>query len=123
MARVLHRAQPARGEAAASRQDRSALFTERYHQFFPRVFAYVYGRVRNGTLAEDVVSEVFERALIKADSLRNDDAFGTWLFTIARNVVTSHARRRAREHCPSDPEIWANLPSTAVSVEAHVLQG
>ncbi len=113
------------GEAGqpAARPARCAQFAERYRQFFPRVFAYVYGRVRNVTLAEDIVSEVFERALIKADSLRHEDAFGTWIFTIARNVVTSHARRRAREHCSPDPEVWANLASASASVEARVLQG
>ncbi|HXG35332.1 MAG TPA: hypothetical protein VNL15_00010, partial [Dehalococcoidia bacterium] len=44
-------------------------FTERYQTYFPRVFAYVYGRVRNPDLAEDIASEVFERAFVKAGSL------------------------------------------------------
>jgi RNA polymerase sigma-70 factor (ECF subfamily) len=123
VSQVLHRPRPQVAGKPASRQVRIDGFAEHYRQFFPRVFAYVYSRVRNATMAEDIVSEVFERALLKADSLRNDEAFGTWLFTIARNVTTSHARRRAREHCPPDPEIWSNLPSTAASVEARVLQG
>jgi len=102
---------------AARRLDQ---FADKYQQFFPRVFAYVYGRVHNVHLAEDLVSEVFERAFLKMSSLRNDEAFATWLFTIARNLVTSHARRRGRESIV-DPDILKSVVATNVSVENEVL--
>jgi RNA polymerase sigma-70 factor (ECF subfamily) len=102
---------------AARRLDQ---FSDKYQQFFPRVFAYIYGRVRNVHLAEDLVSEVFERAFIKMGSLRNDEAFATWLFTIARNLVTSHGRRRGRE-MTVDPDILKSVVATNVSVENEVL--
>lgn len=95
-------------------------FAEKYEKFFPRVFAYVYGRVRDTHQAEDLVSEVFERAFIKMDSLRNDEAFATWLFTIARNLVTSHARKRGRESIV-DPDVLASVVATNVSVENEIL--
>ena len=68
-------------------------FADLYHQYFPKVFAYVYGRVQNKELSLDIVSDVFERAFIKKQSLRSPDAFGSWLFTIARNEVSSHWRK------------------------------
>ena len=102
---------------AARRLDQ---FADKYQQFFPRVFAYVYGRVHNVHLAEDLVSEVFERAFLKMGSLCNDEAFATWLFTIARNLVTSHARRRGRESIV-DPDILKSVVATNVSVENEVL--
>ena len=40
-------------------------FSDKYQQFFSRVFAYIYGRVHNIHEAEDLVSEVFERAFLK----------------------------------------------------------
>jgi RNA polymerase sigma-70 factor (ECF subfamily) len=95
-------------------------FAEKYEQFFPRVFAYVYGRVRNAHEAEDLVSEVFERAFLKMSSLRNEEAFSTWLFTIARNIVISHARKRGRE-LAVDPDILKSVVATNVSVENEVL--
>ncbi len=95
-------------------------FADKYQQFFPRVFAYVYGRIRNVHQAEDLVSDVFERAFLKMGSLRNDEAFATWLFTIARNLVTSHARRRGRESIV-DPDILRSVVATNVSVENEVL--
>ena len=102
---------------AARRLDQ---FAEKYQQFFPRVFAYVYGRVYNVHQAEDLVSEVFERAFLKMDSLRNDEAFATWLFTIARNLVTSQARKRGRESIV-DPDILKSVVATSMSVENEVL--
>ena len=114
----LFRPQPGDGAQQASR--RLDQFAEKYQQFFPRVFAYVYGRVYNVQLAEDLVSEVFERAFLKVGSLRDDRAFPTWLFTIARNIVTSHARRSGRETVV-DPEVLSSVVATGVSVENEIL--
>jgi RNA polymerase sigma-70 factor (ECF subfamily) len=68
-------------------------FSARYQQFYPKVFAFVYGRVQDKEVALDIVSEVFERAFTKASSLRSNGAFEAWLFTIARNAVASHWRK------------------------------
>ncbi len=92
---------PAPGAAAKPRTShpvtsngRQAIeFAELYHQYFPKVFAYVFGRVQDKELSLDIVSDVFEKAFIKKQSLRSPDAFGSWLFTIARNEVSSHWRK------------------------------
>ena len=68
-------------------------FSALYREFYPKVFAYVYGRVQDKEVSLDIVSEVFERAFSKGGSLRSSDAFGAWLFTIARNAVASHWRK------------------------------
>jgi RNA polymerase sigma factor (sigma-70 family) len=66
------------------------------------------------------VADVFERAFLKADSLRNNDAFSTWLFTIARNVIISHSRKRYRETAV-DPEILREIAPSTASVEGDIL--
>ena len=104
-------------DEAARRLD---VFAEKYQQFFPRVFAYVYGRIRNVHQAEDLVPDVFERAFLKMSSLRNDEAFATWLFSIARNVVTSHARKSGRETVV-DPVVLHSVVASNASVENEVL--
>ena len=111
---------PSAAATAGETTRRLDRFAEKYEQFFPRVFAYVYGRTRNVHQAEDLVSDVFERAFLKMGSLRNDEAFATWLFTIARNLVTSHARKRGRESIV-DPDILRSVVATNVSVENEVL--
>lgn len=105
-------------KARASR--RVEEFAQRYEQFFPRVFAYVYGRVQNAQVAEDLVADVFERAFVKAESLRNEEAFATWLFTIARNVVTSYGRKRGRE-AVVDPDVLRTFAGSSLSVEGEIM--
>jgi len=107
-------------DGAANATRRLDEFAEKYQQFFPRVFAYVYGRVRNVQLAEDLVADVFERVFVKAASLRNNDAFATWLFTIARNVVTSWGRKSSRETVVDPAVLYAISPSST-SVENEIL--
>lgn len=68
-------------------------FSDLYNEYFPKVFAYVYGRVQDKEVSLDIVSDVFEKAFIKKKSLRSPDSFGSWLFTIARNEVSSHWRK------------------------------
>ena len=121
MVRLLNHIRPAETSDLQRPAEWLDHFAERYRQYFPRVFAYVYGRVRDVHRAEDIVSEVFERAFRKADSLRNNEAFGTWLFTIARNVVTSQGRKLAREQTSADSEALDSVPSHT-TVESQVLQ-
>ncbi len=71
----------------------TAEFSELYNEYFTKVFAYVYGRVQDKEVSLDIVSDVFEKAFVKVRSLRSRDAFGSWLFTIARNEVSSHWRK------------------------------
>ena len=107
------------GAASGVTQSHDA-FAEKYRQFFPRVFAYVYGRVHNVHVAEDLVADVFEKVFLKADTLRNDEAFSTWMFTIARNVIISHGRKRSRETIV-DPEVMREIAPSSASVESEVL--
>jgi RNA polymerase sigma-70 factor (ECF subfamily) len=71
----------------------TADFSELYNVYFTKVFAYVYGRVQDKDVSMDIVADVFEKAYLKMKSLRSPDSFGSWLFTIARNEVSSHWRK------------------------------
>lgn len=105
---------------AADPDAAAAAFTDKYNQYFTRVFAYIYGRVRNVHTTEDLVADVFERAYLKAGSLRNEEAFSTWLFTIARNVIISHGRRYGRETVV-DPDVMKEIAPASASVESEIL--
>jgi len=69
-------------------------FVELYQHFFPRIYNFVYSRLKNTVDADDVTSDVF---LKMSDHLDRFDAkkasFSTWLFRIATNAVTDQARR------------------------------
>lgn len=83
-------------------------FTDLYHQYFPKVFAYVYGRVQDKEVSLDIVSDVFEKAFIKMQSLRSPESFGSWLFTIARNEVSSHWRKTKPAAKAAQEAAWEN---------------
>jgi RNA polymerase sigma factor (sigma-70 family) len=95
-------------------------FSESYQRYFPRLFAYIYARVNNVHLTEDLVADVFERAYAKASSLRSKEAYSTWLFTIARNAIISHVRKHSRETIV-DPDIIRDISPAVGSVESEVL--
>jgi RNA polymerase sigma-70 factor (ECF subfamily) len=95
-------------------------FVATYKQYYPRLFAYVVARVGNTHQAEDIVSDVFERVYTKLDSLRDRDALATWIFTIARNAIVSHARKRSRETLV-DHDVLSELSPATASVESEVM--
>lgn len=70
-------------------------FEELYEYFFPRVYNFVYARLKNFADADDVTSITFMKMnenLERYDPSRA--AFSTWLFKIAMNSIVDHTRRR-----------------------------
>ena len=69
----------------------SEAFGELYDHYADQVFRYVYYRVGERPLAEDLTGDVFVRALraLPRFAWQGSD-FGAWLTTIARNLITDH---------------------------------
>jgi RNA polymerase sigma-70 factor (ECF subfamily) len=62
-----------------------------YDRYVDTVFRYVYFRVGNRPLAEDITSDTFLRALKRISSFTwQGRDLGAWLVTIARNLVADH---------------------------------
>jgi RNA polymerase sigma-70 factor (ECF subfamily) len=62
-----------------------------YDHYQSSVYRFLYFRTRSQTLAEDLTSETFFRALRSMTSFRwQGRDFGAWLMTIARNLTTDH---------------------------------
>ena len=90
--------------------DQDAL-SQLYAFYFPRVYRYVSGRVRSTEDAEDVTEEIFLRVIANLSRFKwRGLPFGAWVFRIARNEVTSHARRQKRRGLPA--ELSEALPDT-----------
>jgi RNA polymerase sigma-70 factor, ECF subfamily len=71
----------------------AAAFGALYDRYVGAVYRYVYYRVRNDADAEDLVSDVFMRALRAIPRYEPRVAFLAWLYRIARNAVIDRARR------------------------------
>jgi RNA polymerase sigma-70 factor (ECF subfamily) len=62
-----------------------------YDRYIDTVFRFVYFRVGNRQLAEDLTSDTFLRALKRIGSFTwQGRDLGAWLVTIARNLVADH---------------------------------
>lgn len=66
-------------------------FGQLYDTYVTVVHRYIAYRVANHTLAEDLTSETFLRALRRISSYTwQGRDFGAWLVTIARNLIADH---------------------------------
>jgi len=62
-----------------------------YDHYHTAVYRFLFYRTRSATLAEDLTSETFFRALRSMTGFRwQGKDFGAWLMTIARNLATDH---------------------------------
>jgi len=80
----------------ASRAEPAAL-GEVYDQYADRIYAYIYRRVGQAEVAEDLTGQVFMRML---EAVRRGQgwrsSFSGWLYRIAHNLVIDYYRRRGR---------------------------
>ena len=73
-----------------------------FEQHYPRLYAYLYYRVGNADVAEDLCGEVFERAVKNIRRFKpRDGGLGGWLTRIAQNLARDYYRRTKSR--PPDP--------------------
>ena len=66
-----------------------------YDEYAPLVYAYLYRRVQDAQLAEDLTGEVFVRMLQAIQAKRSwRTSFRGWLYRIAHNLVVDHYRKQ-----------------------------
>jgi RNA polymerase sigma-70 factor, ECF subfamily len=86
-------AKPLRGSVALDQDlDWNAVYADQ----LPRIYNYFRFRLAPGHDVEELTARTFEKAWRARAQYRRDLAgFSTWLFAIARNVVTDHLRADA----------------------------
>ena len=87
----------------AQTRDPTAI-SELYNRYAALVLRYLYLRVAEHELAQDLTQEVFIKVInaIGRFEYREEKAFLGWLYTIAANVLNSHRRRRRVLSTPID---------------------
>jgi RNA polymerase sigma factor (sigma-70 family) len=98
-------------------------FEELYNEYLPRVYNYVCYRVGDEKTAEDITAEIFERALKHLHTYRADrGAFSTWLFKIARNLISNHLRSRRRRPETYSLDAYPAIDFSGVSPEQAAIE-
>ena len=91
----------------------SGAFSELYDLYFSKVFRYVSWRVGNKSNTEDLVSDIFTKALNKINSFKwqKGATFSSYIFRIAHNTIVDFYRtKHKRDYINIDdlPEITAD---------------
>ena len=83
-----------------------ARFVEIYERYVDRIYAFVSRRTENRAAAEDITSQVFERALGAIGRFEwRGLPVAAWLFRIASNALADHWRERAHEADEPPPDV------------------
>jgi RNA polymerase sigma-70 factor (ECF subfamily) len=82
---------------------------ELYDLYAPTMYAYIYRRVGDPALAEDLTGELFLRVLRAiCDGVAWRRSFNAWVYRAAHNLVVDHYRRSHRaEQVPLDESATA----------------
>lgn len=71
------------------------MFAQLYEAYIERIYRYIYYRVVDNMLAEDLTSQVFLKAWEKLDSYEpGQSPFAAWLYRIARNTIIDYYRTK-----------------------------
>ncbi len=75
----------------------SEAWAQIYARDYPRIYAYLYRRLGNIELAEDIAATVFLHAVERIGSFTyRGFSLSAWLFRIAHNQSVDHFRRKAK---------------------------
>ena len=98
--------------ACRAAQRDSAAFAALYDEHLNSVYRFVFFKVSDATLAEDLTAEVFSKAWENIDRFEwRDLPFQHWLLRVARNVVVDYWR--AHRRFPASLDGLYELPSEA----------
>jgi len=84
-------------------------FGRLYDATLDRIYRYVFFRVTDTELAEDLTSQVFLKAWENVRRYKPGGPFVAWLYTIARNTVIDHYRTR-KQSVPLDQTVIKDDP-------------
>lgn len=90
-------------------------FVQIYTLYRRQVFGLCLRMTSSVLDSEDLTQEIFLQVYRKMSSFRGEAAFGTWLYTVARNAVLMHMRKRSIETVPGDVSEFENASGVALS--------
>jgi len=100
-----------------------ARFVDLYERHFHRVYAYVIRRTRSRAEAEDITSEVFERALVNLPRFEwRGTPIVAWLFRIAANALADRRQQLDRDSGELPPDLPDERESATIERRAMLFQ-
>ena len=95
-------------------QGESEAFGLLFDKYSDKIYRFIYYKVINKELAEDLTSQCFLKAWEQISAGQKIKTFQAWVYRIARNLVVDYYRTREKEELPliyqNDVENEANEP-------------
>lgn len=98
-----------------------------YHRYAENIYRFVRYRVNSEHDAQDIVSDVFYKALKRIHQYSPEYAFSTWIYTIARNTIIDYWRTQKVtvdlekiEHMLADERNISDAVDVSIDVE-HIM--
>jgi len=96
-------------------------FGQLYDKYIKKIYDFVYYKTQHKETAEDLVSQVFMKALRKINSFKaSQGTFQAWLYQIARNTVIDHYRSQKHDRNIEDVFDLASNSDIARDTEAKI---
>ena len=80
----------------ASPQPGVAVLGSAFQENAARIFSFIYSKVGNRAVAEDLTSQVFLKAARWLAQDRSADSIRAWLYTTARSTIADHWREQSQ---------------------------
>ena len=72
---------------------------------------FVYKRVKDKALTEDIVHDVFLKVQAKIHQVKESDKLFGWIYQITRNTITDHYRRSSKKITAKDIDWESSTPN------------
>lgn len=94
-------------------------FSKLYQHFYKKIYRYLFFQIRDEELCKDFCQDTFVKAWksLAHFSIRKNGTFQAFLFTIARNLVIDHARKKKEvkieefESIPEEERLYEDIAS------------
>ena len=93
-----------------------------------RVYGFVYSKVNNASLADDIFQDTFIKVVktLQAGNYKEEGRFLSWVLRIAHNLVVDHYRKTNRmptyESSNHTFDIMSSLSETEMNVEFQLIE-
>lgn len=106
----------------------NAAFERLLTRYKNRVYGFVYAKVNNASLADDIFQDTFIKVVktLQAGSYKEEGRFLSWVLRIAHNLIVDHYRKSNRmpkyESSREEFDVVANLSEPGVNVEFQLIE-
>lgn len=93
-------------------------FEELYNAHVNDIYAFINYRVRNKEATEDIVGDVFFKALRNIEKCDENQSFRPWIYTIARNTLIDFYRKK-KDIQSIDIDDTPDIADEGIDIEKH----